>query len=285
MVLLTAVAGWASAEPTQRYGSSSAASATFVHDGVTLYYESYGSGEPLLLVHGNGGSISDLSAQIAHFRRSRRVIAMDSRDHGRSSDSAEPITYEKMADDLAALIDHLGAAPVDVVGWSDGAIEALLLGIRHPAKVRKLVAMAANLNPTTQAVHPETIAAFEPAFASIPQGADATPAQRRERKVFELVFREPNIAPAALAAIVAPTLVIAGDHDLIRDEHTVEIFHHLPNAQLAILPNATHFVPYDDPAVFNAVVERFLVTPFVKRDRAKDALGSLEKMRADAAAP
>ncbi|MBM4385406.1 MAG: alpha/beta hydrolase [Deltaproteobacteria bacterium] len=279
------VTSTAIAEPPAQYGSNPAAAATFVHEGVTLYFETYGSGEPLLIVHGNGGSIADVAAQIAHFQRSRRVIAMDSRDHGRSSDSADPITYERMADDLAALIDHLGTGPVDVVGWSDGGIEALLLGIRHPAKVRKLVAMAANLNPTTQAVHPETIAAFEPALASIPEGDDATPAQRRERKTFELVFREPNIAPAALAAIAAPTLVIAGDHDLIRDEHTVEIFQHLPNAQLAILPNATHFVPYDDPATFNAVVERFLVTPFVKRDRAKDALDSLARMRASAARP
>jgi pimeloyl-ACP methyl ester carboxylesterase len=184
-----------------------------------------------------------------------------------------------MADDLAALIDHVGLGAVDVLGWSDGGIEALLLGMRHPTKVKKLVAMAANLNPSEDAVHPDTLSGFGAALASIPTGDGATPAQRRERKVFELVFREPHIEPQALAAIVAPTLVIAGDHDLIRDEHTVEIFQSLPNAQLAILPNATHFVPFDDPATFNAVVERFLVTPFAKRDRVKDALESLAKMR------
>jgi pimeloyl-ACP methyl ester carboxylesterase len=282
--MLAAIAHSSAAEDSEaRYGSNAAAGATFRRDDVTLYFESYGTGDPLLVVHGNGGSIADMREQIAHFRRSRRVIAMDSRDQGRSSDSAAPLTYEKMADDLAGLIDHLGIAPVDVLGWSDGGIEALLLGMRHPAKVKKLVAMAANLNPTTQAVHPEAIAAFEPVFASIPDGDGATPAQRRERKVFELVFREPHIAPEALVAIVAPTLIIAGDHDLIRDEHTVEIFQHLPNAQLAILPNATHFVPFDDPAAFNAVVERFLTAPFAKRDRAKDALESLARMRAGAA--
>jgi pimeloyl-ACP methyl ester carboxylesterase len=284
--MLAAIAHSSAAEDSEaRYGSNAAAGATFRRDDVTLYFESYAAGDPLLVVHGNGGSIADMREQIAHFRRSRRVIAMDSRDQGRSSDSAAPLTYEKMADDLAGLIDHLGIAPVDVLGWSDGGIEALLLGMRHPAKVKKLVAMAANLNPTTQAVHPKTIAAFEPVFASIPDGDGATPAQRRERKVFELVFREPHIAPEALVAIVAPTLIIAGDHDLIRDEHTVEIFQHLPNAQLAILPNATHFVPFDDPAAFNAVVERFLTAPFAKRDRAKDALESLGKLRANAASP
>src|SRR5689334_21046487 len=128
------------------YGANPAAGRTFTHDGVTLYYEVYGTGQPLLIVHGNGGSIGDVRNQIAHFRKRYQVIAMDSRDHGRSTDSAEPLTYEKMTDDLAALIDHLKLGAVDVLGWSDGGIEALLLGVRHPAKVKKLVAMAANLN-------------------------------------------------------------------------------------------------------------------------------------------
>src|SRR4029453_13945496 len=106
---------------------NSAAGHTFNHDGVKLYYEVYGSGEPLLLVHGNGGSIAAFGAQIADFRKRYKVIAMDSRDQGKSSDSPDKLTYEKMADDLAALIDHLPLGPVNVLGWSDGGIEALLL--------------------------------------------------------------------------------------------------------------------------------------------------------------
>src|SRR5215217_1799913 len=130
------------------YGANPAAGRTFSHDGITFYYEVYGTGEPLLLVHGNGGSIADFRAQIPYFRKRFKVIAMDSRDQGKSSDSREAITYEKMTDDLAALLDHLQAGPVNVLGWSDGGIEALLLGIRHPARVKKIAAMAANLNPT-----------------------------------------------------------------------------------------------------------------------------------------
>src|SRR3954469_24396414 len=87
-----------------KYGSNPAAGRTFTHDNVTLYYEVYGAGEPLLLVHGNGGSIADMAAQIGYFRRRYRVIAMDSREQGKSGDSADAITYEKMADDLAALL-------------------------------------------------------------------------------------------------------------------------------------------------------------------------------------
>jgi pimeloyl-ACP methyl ester carboxylesterase len=117
-----------------KYGANPAAGHTFTHDGVSLYYEVYGKGEPLLLVHGNGASIGTLGAQIAHFRKRYKVIAMDSRNQGRSGDSSGKLTYEKMTDDLAALLDHLKVGPVNVLGWSDGGIEALLLGIRHPAK-------------------------------------------------------------------------------------------------------------------------------------------------------
>jgi len=263
-----------------KYGANAAAGHTFTHDGVTLYYEVYGTGEPLLMVHGNGGSISDLRKQIAYFRRRYMVIAMDSRDHGRSGDSAETLTYEKMTDDQAALLDHLKVGPVNVLGWSDGGIEALLLGIRHPAKVKKLIAMAANLNPTEDAFSPDILALIKTMMADIPATARDTPEGRRALKVTGMMLVEPNIDAKALEGITAPTLVLAADHDVIRDEHTIDIYHHVPNSQLAIFPNATHMIPYDDPATFNATVERFLRTPFVKRERIKDTMASLEKMKA-----
>lgn len=264
------------------YGANAAASGTFTHDGVTLYYETYGEGEPLLVVHGNGGSIGSLSAQIDFFKAHYRVIAMDSREQGKSGSSDAPINYEVMADDLAALIDHLKTGPVSVLGWSDGGIEALLLGIRHPDKVTKLVAMAANLNPTLEAIYPETDAFAKEAVAAIPADARATPEGKRQFKVASLMSQEPHIDPAMLAKITAPTLVLSGDHDLIRLEHTLAIFNNLPNANLAVFPNSTHMVPYDDPALFNATVQRFLETPFEKKDRIGGVLASFEKMMAGA---
>ena len=161
------------------HGTNKAAAGTFVHDGVTFYYEVYGAGEPLLLVHGNGGSLGVFAAQIEHFKPTRKVIAMDSRDQGRSGDSQGLITYEMMADDLAALVDHLKLGRVDVVGWSDGGIGALLMGLRHPDKVRKLVAMAANLNP--QAIYPETAAMVEQIRTHMPPDLDKTPEGRRRQ--------------------------------------------------------------------------------------------------------
>jgi len=262
------------------YGANPTAGSTFTHDGVKLYFETYGTGEPLLLVHGNGMSIGSMAAQIDFFKTHRKVIAMDSRDHGRSADSDSPITYEKMTDDLAALIDHLAVGPVDVVGWSDGGIEALLLGVRHPAKVRKLVSMAANLNPSTKAIYEESDALLRQMLAEMPEAVRNTPEGRRAVKVTSMMFKEPNIDPALLAKVSAPTLVLAGDHDLIRTEHIVEIYTHLPNVQLAIFPDSTHMVPFDNPELFNGTIERFLATPFVKKDRIPDTMKSYEKLQA-----
>jgi pimeloyl-ACP methyl ester carboxylesterase len=263
-----------------KYGSNPGVGRTFTHDGIKLYYEVYGVGEPLLLVHGNGGSIANFRAQIDYFRKRYKVIAMDSRDQGKSGDSPDNITYEKMTDDLAALLDHLNTEPVNVLGWSDGGIEALLLGIRHPAKVKKIAAMAANLNPSEQAIYPEVFAAFKSMLDSMPAAAKETPEGKRELKVAQMLFDEPHIEANALQAILAPTLVLASDHDAIRDEHTLEIYHHLPNSQLCIFPDATHMIPYDDPPRFNATVDRFFRTPFVKKDRVKDLLKSFEAMQA-----
>ena len=126
-----------------------------------------------------------------------------------------------------------------------------------------------------------------PATAAVKYGANAAAGRifthdgvKLSIKVTGMMLVEPHIDVKALETITAPTLVLAADHDVIRDEHTIDIFHHLPNSQLAIFPNATHMIPYDDPATFNATVERFLRTPFVKRERIKDTMTSLEKMKA-----
>lgn len=258
------------------YGANPAAGKTFVHDGIQLYYEVYGTGEPVLLVHGNGSSIRWFTAQIDYFRNRYQVIAMDSRDQGKSADSPDEITYEKMTDDLAALLVHLKSPPVYVLGWSDGGIEALLLGIRHPEMVKKIAAMAANLNP--EGAHPETLDLVRTMLAAISPSERETPEGKRHFKVTQMMLDEPHIEASALEAITAPTLVLAGDHDLILDEHTLEIYHHIPNSELCIFPNATHMVPYDDPDLFNSTVERFFRTRYVKKDRIKDVMDSFEAL-------
>lgn len=285
VVAVTACSGTATPAASEAtaipYGRNDAVGKTFDHDGVTLYYEVYGAGQPLLVIHGNGGSIGTLARQIAHFSHTYQVIAIDSRDQGKSGDSYEALTYEKMTDDLAALLEHLKVGKAHVVGWSDGGIEALLLGLRHPGKVDKLVAMAANLTPGTAAIYDETWKLFNDIAAAMPDNVKASPEGRRALKAINMMYKEPNISPAMLQQVAAPTLVVAGDHDLIRFSHTMQIFEALPNAQLAILPGATHAVPYDDPGTFNAIVERFLKTPFKKTDRIADFMTSYEKLLAE----
>jgi len=272
------VAAAAQTSSQASYFSDPAASGTFSHDGVRLYYEVYGAGEPLLLIHGNGGSIADFKAQVAFFRTRCKVIAMDSRDQGRSADSPGPINYETMTSDLVALLDYLHTGPVNVLGWSDGAIEALELGMNNPTKVKKIAAMAGNLDP--DGAVSEIVALVKQSIASTSASVKESSEGKRKLKVAQMLLDEPHIPVASLERITAPTLILAGDHDLIRDEHTLAIYHHIPNDELAIFPNATHLVPYDDPALFNATVDRFFTTPFVKKDRVQDTMKSLEAMRA-----
>lgn len=271
LVWLTACTPAAKVETkTPEPQSAQVAGQKFQHDGVELYYEVYGSGEPLLLVHGNGGSTRDLAAQIAYFRKKYQVIAMDSRDQGRSADSTTKITYEKMTDDQAALLEHLKIDAASVVGWSDGGIEALLLGIRHPTKVKKLVSMAANITP--QGLHPDAMTFIKDMLKDPKVSA-------RDRKVTEMMMTEPQIALTELGKIAAPTLILASDHDMIADQHTLDIYQHIPNAQLQIFANALHTIPFDDPERFNSTVAAFLEKPFVKIDRLGDTMKSLEKLR------
>jgi len=260
------------------YGFNAAAGRTFEHGGISLYYETYGEGEPVLFVHGNGGNISSVASQIEDFRQRYFVIAMDSRGHGKSGDIDGPLRNEDIADDLAALIEHLGRGPVNVVGWSDGAVSALLLGLRHPRSVRKIVAMAASVSTGEDANFPEVIALAKTAIQNAEAMPD-TPQNRRTRKFAHLLLYQPDISLQSLESLTVPTLVMAGDHDLVRDEHTVAIFHHIPNSELAILPGSTHEIPFDDPRLFDSTVERFLREPFVKKDRIQDVLKSLEQSK------
>jgi pimeloyl-ACP methyl ester carboxylesterase len=252
------------------YGNNAAVGRYAQVNGVKLYYEIYGQGEPLLLIHGNGGKISGFKKQIDYFRKKYQVIAVDSREQGKSSDTTEEITYEKMAADFNALLGQLKTGPVYVLGWSDGAINALLLGIHYPDKVKKIAAMAANLNPDEQAVYPDVWAWSHGMIDGMPAAARETPEGKRAIKVTSMMFSHPHIPFEDLHKISAPTLVLAGDHDLIRDEHTLEIFHHIPQSQLCIFPDATHLIPWQRPNDFNTAVDRFFREPFRKKDRIKD---------------
>src|SRR5579875_3346680 len=136
------------------YGNNASAGRYYNIRGIKMYCEMYGSGKPLLLIHGNGGSIKAFDKTIPYFAKHYKVIAVDSRSQGKSEDEKDSLSFEMMADDFAALLDTLHIDSADVIGWSDGGINALLLAIRHPEKVKRLAATGANLWPTADAFRP-----------------------------------------------------------------------------------------------------------------------------------
>jgi pimeloyl-ACP methyl ester carboxylesterase len=228
-----------------------------------MYYEIYGSGEPLLIIHGNGGSINNFVHQVPFFAQQYKVILADSRAQGKSVDDSDSLSYEMMADDLNALLDSLHVDSSYVIGWSDGGINGLLLAMRHPDKVKKLAVTGANLWPDTTAVYPEVINMvlnLEDTLMMLPQ----TPMLKNYMKLFHLLLYEPNIPLKDLQKIKCPTLVIGGDHEVIKPKHTLLIAEAIPKSYLWILPNSGHSTPIYYKEDFNRVVNDFFNKPYRK---------------------
>ena len=234
--------------------------------GFNMYYETYGVGEPLLIIHGNSGSISDFSFQIPFFEKKYKVIVADSRAQGKSVDNADSLSYEMMADDLAALLDVLKLDSCYVIGWSDGGINGLLLAMRHPEKVKKLAITGANLWPDTTAVDPFIFKWAENLNDSVSQ-LPKTQKNKHDLKLLHLLTYEPHITTAQLARIKCPTLVIGGDHDVIRPEHTLLIAQSIPKSYVWILPNSGHSTVIYYSTTFNNTVLDFFKNPYRKIDR------------------
>ena len=249
------------------YGNNAAAGNTFVFNGNRFYYETYGRGPPLLLIHGNGESISEFKAQIGDFSRQHQVIAMDSRGQGKSELGATALSYEQMAEDANALLEHLRLDHVKVLGQSDGGIIGLLLTIHHPDKVSMLAVMGANLEP--DAAYPWAVDGIvrerNRITAELANSTDPKPLQL-QLQFLDLLGNQPHIPLADLKRIQIPTLIMAADRDVIRDDHTLSIFHAIPKSQLAIFPGATHVIAGQDPLRFNRTVLYFFDRPFVMPD-------------------
>ena len=241
------------------YGNNPAAGKYYDVRGIKLYCEEYGKGKPLLLIHGNGGSMNSFSKTIPYFATHYRVIAVDSRAHGKSVDTGDSLSFEMMADDFAALLTTLRIDSAYVIGWSDGGINALELAMRHPKKVGKLVSTGANLWPDSTALIPSLWKQQQKAYAENRSRTFTNPTEKNDWKVFVLDVLQPNIPLRALHAIRIPSLIVAGDHDLIVTEHTVAIAANIPNAWLWIIPNSGHATLIDHADEFNRKVEVFLL--------------------------
>ncbi len=257
----------AHAKEAPDYGSNDTAGKYAEVNGIKLYYETYGEGDPLLLIHPNSGSISNMSPQIEEFSKRYRVIAVDSRGHGKSGVGNGRLLYPEMAEDFSVLMDQLQIKQAKIIGWSDGGIIGLLLAINHPDKVGQMAIMGANLNPAgaydwAQAWVAREVKRGEAALAKDPDNKEI----KLYLQYFDLLGKQPDIAVDSLKKIKNPVLVMAGDRDIIRTAHTVEIFENIPKSQLLIFPGATHMISSEDPERFNAAVTRFFEKPFSMPD-------------------
>ena len=214
-----------------------------------IYFEEYGEGEPLIFLHGNNGSIEDFYQQIPFFVKHYRVIVLDTRGQGRSTDLTKtPYTYEVFSNDLFQVIQKLNLKKVNLVGWSDGGNTALIFNAQHPELINKIVTIGAVLNPN--GVKDELIENFKNLVNK--------PSETTNLRLIELMLNEPNITKSELDKIQNPVLVIAGEKDEVKEEHTKEIQQNIKNAELLIIPNSTHYVPFEQPKVLNEAILKFL---------------------------
>lgn len=220
---------------------------------VKLYYEIYGEGEPLLMLHGNGQSISAFINQVDFFSEKYKVILVDCRGRGNSTfDYNTELTYTLEANDINLFLDKIGIEKAHIIGWSDGGIIGLLMALNFPSRVDKLVAMGANINP-------DGLIDLEGMFKTIESlEKDNDGKNNLFIALYKLMAYYPKLDYSDLSAIKSKTLIMAGDHDVIKNIHTVKMFEAIKNAQLAILPNETHYFPEENPDFFNELVLNFL---------------------------
>jgi pimeloyl-ACP methyl ester carboxylesterase len=252
-------------------------------NGLNMYYEIHGTGQPLVLLHGAFSAIgTSFQKLLPDLARTRQVIAFEMQGHGRTADIDRPLSLEQMADDTVAALQHLGIERADFFGYSMGAAIALRVVIRHPHVVRKLVLTSVTYN--LAGVHPglmEGLADMKPEmmFGS-PWHEEYTRIAPRPEDFATLFHKKTqmdrgiqDLAPETIQAIKAPTLLILGDSDLPRPEHAVEMFRllgggvfgdtpaGLPNSQLAILPGTSHVTVVDRADLLLAIIPPFLDAP------------------------
>jgi pimeloyl-ACP methyl ester carboxylesterase len=247
------------------YGNNNKAGNFIAVKGVNIYFESYGEGDPLVLIHGNGGNIAYMKPQIEYFARKYRVIVMDCRGRGKSELGKDSLTYMQMTKDIIAVLNFLNLDSTYVIGRSDGGIIALLMAIYYPAKVKKVAAFAANLTPDTTALYPffynEVIADRKQADAMIAK-KDTSLNWRIIQQRNRLMEFQPHISADDLHKIKCPVLVLSTDRDIVKEEHTFFIYRNIFRANLCIFNGENHYVSKNNPELFNTTLAKYFNESF-----------------------
>lgn len=222
---------------------------------ISLYYREKGNKEPFILLHGNGEDGSYFENQIDYFSDKYRVIALDTRGHGKSPRGNAPFTIEQFSRDLYDFMTGLEISNAIILGFSDGANIAMKFAIKHPNMVKALILNGGNLNP--KGVKRTTQIPIEMGYRIASRFASKSPDAKRNAEMLGLMVNEPNISPVELSKITAPTLVICGKRDMIKESHTKEIAANIPSAKLSII-KGNHFIANKRAAAFNKEVDAFL---------------------------
>lgn len=230
------------------YGKSRSGQFLDIND-AKIYYEIYGKGEPLVLLHGNGGSISDFYKQIPFLAKQYQVIAIDTRGQGRSTNlSDKDYTYQQFSEDLNQLMDHLNIDKFNLVGWSDGGNTGLIYAKTYPNRVKKLVTIGANLFP--EGVEDSLLSDFKNQYNN--------PENTGDRRLLKLMLTQPQLTVLDLKSIASPVLVIAGEKDVIKEDHSKLIKNSIEKSEILIIPNAGHYVPFEQSKMLNEHILKFL---------------------------
>ena len=234
-------------------------------NGLKVYYEIHGTGKPLVLLHGAFGTAESWAHILPALTRSRQVILIEQQGHGHTPDREAPLSYERMADDTAALLRQIGVKAADVFGYSDGGVVALGLAIRHPDIVGKLAILGAHAGSIETAYGKASYEQFlklpddfAPPILKEPYERVAPDKSRWPvlvRKIKELGRNFQGFREDDLRAIKARTLIMQGDRDGVKPEHAVAMMRAIPDSQLAILPDGDHFILFTRSA---AVVETLI---------------------------
>lgn len=235
------------------------------HDGARIWYAAYGSGPPVMLLHGGLGHSGNWGYQVpALISRGYRAVVIDSRGHGRSTRDQRPFSYELMASDVVAVMDALQIEKAGLVGWSDGACTALILAATASARVAGVLFFACNMDPSGTQESTE----FTPILRRCIgrhvedyQRLSATPDRFDDfsSAVSLMQKTQPNYSAQDLARIGVPVVIVQSEHDeFIKREHAEYLAQSIPNAVFVSLDGVSHFAPLQRPELFNAAMLAFL---------------------------
>ena len=223
---------------------------------INHYYIEKGTGFPLILLHGNGEDCGYFVHQMEPFAKHFRVIAIDTRGHGQTPRGEASFSIRQFAEDLLDFMNLHQIEKAHILGFSDGGNIAMVFALMHPERVEKLILNGANLNAS--GVKRKVQIPIEIGYRIAKLFATKSPAARKNAEMLGLMVNDPNVKAEEISCIQNPTLVIAGEKDMIKDSHTRLIAKSIPEAMLSIIPG-NHFIANKNPDTFNEVVLRFLL--------------------------